>query len=125
MLRESKQKQKSTWRQFVCRSYLNGVLNNMYVIILIVHVVNLQVVHATNEEGQADFMNGLAYESTENDADWPGVEADWHTALEIKSNRICNLLPSHAKAAASSNIVPTVINGASNALECQRECEKK
>ena len=70
---------------------------------------------------QASFYNDLTYEATENKADWPGIEEDWHTAIKIESNKICNFLQYHMQA--TSGISPIVIM-VSNLADCQRECEK-
>lgn len=108
----------------ISTGYFNRFLKNLYIFILIIQCISVENVRASAEAGQADFINGIISESTENVGDWPGVETDWNTALVIKSNRMCSLLPSHAKAAASSSISPIVINGASTLSDCQRECEK-
>ena len=84
----------------------------------------IKSVEGSASSQQSIFLAELSYEATENKADWPGIEEDWHTAIKIQSNKICNLMQYHMQA--TIGISPIVINAnlVSNLADCQRECEK-
>ena len=93
-----------------------------YIVELILFALTvIKSVEGSAGSQQASTLGGLSYQETENIADWPGIEEDWHTAIKIQSNKICNLMQYHMQA--TNGISPIVIM-VSNLADCQRECEK-